>query len=201
LHTNDSVGAITRLLDLKIPSFLVTSSVTAIIAQRLVRKLCRCKQQERIPAEKSAALAAAGLAKVPDYLCVPVGCKDCDQSGYKGRIGVYETLVLDEVINDAVASGARDEQIRTLARSMGMKFMGDDALDKVAAGMTTLQEVLRVVPLDDLQNASRCIECRKHLVPEFVFCPYCGTAVVRKHRPTHTQYVKAPATVVTEDLP
>lgn len=199
LHTNDSVGAITRLLDLKIPSFLVTSSVTAIIAQRLVRKLCRCKRQERMPEEKSAALAAAGLVKVPDYLYVPVGCKDCDQSGYKGRIGVYETLVLDEVINDAVASGARDEQIRTLARSMGMKFMGEDALDKVVAGMTTLQEVQRVVPFEDLTNASRCLECRKNLVPAFVFCPYCGAAVVRKH--LHTQYVKAPATVVTEDLP
>ena len=200
LHTNDSVGAITRLLDLKIPSFLVTSSVTAIVAQRLVRKLCRCKRQERIPTQRAAELLAAGLNKVPDHLYVPVGCRECDQSGYKGRVGVYEVLVMDEVINEAIASGARDEQIRNLARSLGMKFMAEDALQKVVGGMTTLQEVLRVVPFDDMNSSSRCLECRKYLVAEFVFCPYCGTAVARKH--LQTQYVKAPVTAVaTEDLP
>jgi len=199
LHTNDSIGAITRLLDLKIPAFLLTSSLTAILAQRLVRKLCRCKRKERMPAQKSAELAAAGVLEPPEHLYLPVGCKECDQTGYHGRVGVYEMLVLDEVIKNAIASGSRDDQIRSLARSLGMKFMDQDALDKVTEGVTTLEEVMRVVPFEDVSSASRCVDCHKHLVAEFVFCPYCGTPVARKK--LRTQYVKAKAsaTPVTEE--
>jgi type IV pilus assembly protein PilB len=198
LHTNDSVGAITRLLDLDIPAFLVTSSVTAIMAQRLVRKLCRCKRKERIRADQSAELAAAGVAELPEFLHLPVGCKECDQSGYRGRIGVYELLVMDDVIRDAISSGSRDDQIRTLARSLGMRFMEQDALEKVTGGVTTLEEVMRVVPFDDLNSINRCAACHKHLVPAFAFCPYCGTPVARKTIPTQYVRVKAGATPVTE---
>jgi len=199
LHTNDSVGAITRLLDLKIPAFLLTSSLTAIVAQRLVRKLCHCKRKERLPAHKSAELAAAGVLELPEHLYLPVGCKECDKTGYHGRVGVYEMLVLDEVIKNAIASGSRDDQIRSLARTLGMKFMDQDALDKVTEGVTTLEEVMRVVPFEDVSSASRCVECHKNLVAEFVFCPYCGTPVARNK--LRTQYVraKASATPVTEE--
>ena len=204
LHTNDSVGAITRLLDLNIPAFLLTSSVTAIVAQRLVRKLCRCKRKEILRPEKAAALASAGIIDLPEYIHLPEGCKECDQTGFKGRVGVYELLVLDEVIKDAIASGQRDDQIRALVRSLGMKFMDQDALEKVATGMTTLDEVMRVVPFEDLGSSSRCIECRKYLVAAFAFCPYCGTPVAHKNVRTQTQYVKAKAgvaPVAAEDLP
>ncbi len=197
LHTNDSIGAITRLLDLNIPAFLLTSSVTAILAQRLVRKLCHCKRKERLPAHKGAELAAAGVTEPPEHLYLPAGCKECDQTGYRGRIGVYEMLVLDDVIKDAIASGSRDDQIRSLARSLGMKFMDQDALDKVTAGVTTLEEVMRVVPFEDVSSASRCVECHKYLVAEFVFCPYCGTRIAR--RIVETRYVKASATPVAEE--
>jgi len=196
LHTNDSVGAITRLLDLNIPSFLLTSSVSAILAQRLVRKLCRCKRKEPLQESTSAELQAAGMRELPDHIYVPTGCKECDDTGYRGRIGVYELLVMDDVIRDAIASGQRDDQIRTLARSLGMKFMEEDALDKVAAGVTTLDEVMRVVPFDELSSATRCAECKKHLIPAFAFCPYCGTRVAAKLVRTH--YVKAPVSQVTE---
>jgi len=199
LHTNDSVGAITRLLDLKIPAFLLTSSVTAIVAQRLLRKLCRCKRQQKISPSKSAELAVAGVAELPEHVYLPAGCKECDQTGYKGRIGVYEILVLDDIIRDAVSAGSRDDQIRSLARSLGMKFMEEDALEKVAAGVTTLEEAMRVVPFGDLSNGSRCVDCHKHLTPAFAFCPYCGARAIRKQ--VRTQYVKAHAApVVEEDL-
>jgi type IV pilus assembly protein PilB len=199
LHTNDAVGAVTRLLDLKIPAFLLTSSVTAIIAQRLVRKLCRCKRKEVLRPEKAANLAAAGITDLPEFVHLPGGCKECDQTGYRGRIGVYELLVLDDVIKDAISAGSRDDQIRSLVRSLGMKFMEQDALEKVTAGVTTLEEVMRVVPFDDLSSSSRCSQCRKYLVPAFVFCPYCGAAVTRNN--VRTQYVKvrAGATPVTEE--
>jgi len=196
LHTNDSVGAITRMLDLNIPAFLLTSSVTAIVAQRLVRKLCRCKRKERLPALRSAELAAAGVPEPPEYLYLPGGCKECDQTGYRGRIGVYEMLVLDDVIKDAITSGSRDDQIRSLARSLGMKFMEQDAMNKVAAGITTMDEVMRTVPFEDVSSASRCVECHRYLVTTFVFCPYCGTRIAR--RSVGTQYIKARVTTVTE---
>ncbi len=197
LHTNDSIGAITRMLDLNIPAFLLTSSVTAILAQRLVRKLCRCKRKERLQPHRCAELAAAGVAEPPEHLYLPVGCKECDQSGYRGRIGVYEMLVLDDVIKDAITSGSRDDQIRSLARSLGMKFMDQDALDKVTAGVTTLEEVMRVVPFEDVSSASRCVECHKYLVAAFVFCPYCGTRIARNK--VRTQYVRASATPVRQE--
>ena len=196
LHTNDSIGAITRLLDLNIPAFLLTSSVTAIVAQRLVRKLCRCKRKERLPAPRSAELAAAGVPEPPEYLYLPVGCKECDQTGYRGRTGVYEVLVLDDVIKDAITSGSRDDQIRSLARSLGMKFMEQDAMNKVAAGITTMDEVMRTVPFEDVSSASRCVECHKYLVTSFVFCPYCGTRIARRNA---TQYIKASPTAVTQE--
>jgi len=191
LHTNDSIGAITRLLDLNVPAFLLASSVTAIIAQRLVRKLCPCKKKERMRAEKSADLAAAGLREIPEYIYVPVGCKECDRSGYRGRIGVYEMLVLDDFIKDAISSGSRDDQVRSLARSLGMTFMDQDALGKVAAGATTLEEVLRVVPIENLSAASRCEGCSKYLVAAFHFCPYCGLRVGQRN--LQTEFVKAPS--------
>jgi type IV pilus assembly protein PilB len=196
LHTNDSVGAITRLLDLNIPSFLLTSSVSAILAQRLVRKLCRCKRKEPLQESTRAELQAVGMRQLPEHIYMPAGCKECDDTGYRGRIGVYELLVMDDVVRDAIASGQRDDQIRTLARSLGMKFMEEDALDKVAAGVTTLDEVMRVVPFDELSSTNRCAECNKHLIPAFAFCPYCGTRVAAKLVRTH--YVKAPVFRVTE---
>jgi type II secretory ATPase GspE/PulE/Tfp pilus assembly ATPase PilB-like protein len=202
LHTNDAVGAVTRLLDLKIPAFLLTSSVTAIVAQRLVRKLCRCKRKEVLRPEKAANLAAVGVTDLPEFVHLPGGCKECDQTGYRGRIGVYELLVLDDVIKDAISAGSRDDKIRSLARSLGMKFMEQDALEKVAAGVTTLEEVLRVVPFEDLSSSSRCAQCRKYLVPAFAFCPYCGAGATRNTLRTQYVKVKASATPVTEeDLP
>jgi type IV pilus assembly protein PilB len=197
LHTNDSIGAITRMLDLNIPAFLLTSSVTAILAQRLVRKLCRCKRKERLPALRSAELAAAGVPEAPEYLYLPGGCKECDQTGYRGRTGVYEVLVLDDIIKDAITSGSRDDQIRSLVRSLGMKFMEQDAMNKVAAGITTMDEVMRTVPFEDVSSASRCVECHKYLVTTFVFCPYCGTRIARRN--VGTRYIKASATPVTEE--
>lgn len=192
LHTNDSIGAITRLLDLKIPAFLLTSSVTAILAQRLVRKLCRCREKGGLSEVQRAELEAAGMLGVPEELFLPVGCKECDQSGYRGRVGVFELLVLDDIIKDAITSGSRDDQVRALARTLGMPFMEQDAMDKVAAGITTLQEVMRVVPFEGAQGSTRCADCNNHLVAAFVFCPYCGARVRNGSRP---QFIKAPMPV------
>ena len=104
---------------------------------------------------------------------MPVGCSDCDNSGYKGRVGIYELLTMDEQIRSAVRGGVRDEEVRNMARSGGMRLMQEDALEKVKNGITTLEEVLRVVPFDNAMGV-RCRNCGKALAPSFLFCPYCG---------------------------
>ena len=173
LHTNDSIAAITRLLDLNVPSFLISASVTAVIAQRLVRKLCVCRDMAPMTEDHASRLLAAGIVDFDSNAYVPLGCNECDNSGYKGRVGIYELLMLDEQIRSAVRSGARDEEIRNLARSGGMRLMQEDALEKVKQGITTMEEVLRVVPFDSAVSV-RCRNCGRALAPAFLFCPYCG---------------------------
>ncbi len=174
LHTNDSIAAVTRLLDLGIPGFMVASSVTAIMAQRLVRKLCACHNPVAATPNYAARLAAAGLLDPVDTERVPVGCAACDHTGYKGRVGIYEMLVFDEAVRAAVRStGGRGDEIRHLARSHGIKLMQEDALEKIRRGITSLEEVLRVVPFESLAT-EQCSHCNRELVPAFLFCPYCG---------------------------
>ena len=173
LHTNDSISAITRLLDLNIPGFLISASLTSVVAQRLVRKLCSCAQKVPMTEEHAARLLNGGIVDFGSHVHVPVGCAKCDNSGYKGRVGIYELLTLDEQIRTAIRSGGRDEEIRNLARSGGMRLMQEDALQKVKEGITTMEEVLRVVPLDNAMTI-RCRACGRALAPAFLFCPYCG---------------------------
>ena len=173
LHTNDSVSAITRLLDLNTPAFLVASSVSAVVAQRLVRKLCECRDVSAMTNEQASRFLAAGIVDFGSKIYIPTGCARCDNSGFQGRMGIYEVLVLDEQMRAAVRSGMRDEEIRNMARSGGMRLMQEDALEKVKSGLTTLEEVLRVVPFENIQ-AQRCRKCGKGLAPSFLFCPYCG---------------------------
>jgi type IV pilus assembly protein PilB len=175
LHTNDSIAAITRLLDLGIPNFLISASVTAVLAQRLVRKLCFCRKEAPITEEYSARLHAAGITDFGSTMYTPGGCARCDNTGYKGRVGIYELLIMDDQIRASMRTGFRDDEVRMIARSGGMKQMQEDALEKVKAGVTTLDEVLRVVPFEQASGL-RCDHCHKTIATNFVFCPYCGTA-------------------------
>jgi len=173
LHTNDSVAAITRLADLGVSPFLVASSMSAIIAQRLVRRLCTCRNEVPVTSEYSARLAAAGIADFESKMCVPVGCPDCDNTGYKGRIGVFEILVCDDQVRPLIRSNAAPSEIRTLIRGSGTRLFQEEALEKVRAGLTSLEEVFRIVPFDSAVPA-RCHSCKHHLAPDFLLCPYCG---------------------------
>jgi len=174
VHTNDSVAAIARLIDLKIPPYLIASSVTAIMSQRLVRKLCSCREQVAATPEYSAQLMAAGIQDVENEMYVPGACSACDHTGYSGRVCVAEMLVLDESVRNLIRSDARPEQIRIHARAHGMRTTFEDALDKVRAGVTTLAEVLRVVSFEEF-SAARCAKCSRELTHTFLFCPYCGS--------------------------
>jgi type IV pilus assembly protein PilB len=187
LHTNDSIAAVTRLLDLDIPGFLIASSVTGIMAQRLVRKLCACRDEVPATPEFTTQLLNVGLAEPPKTQAVPVGCPTCGHIGYKGRVGIYELLTFSESIRGAVRSGARTDEIRALARTSGMKLMQEYALDNVRRGLTTIEEVLRVVPFEPAA-AVECSSCGRDLLPSFMFCPHCGA----KRKRTADQRTAAP---------
>src|ERR1035437_4728884 len=98
LHTNDSISALARLLDLGIPEYLIASSVTGILAQRLLRKLCACHSQKQVTPDYAERLAAVGWIQPPERIPWPKGCSVCDQTGYKGRVGIYELLSIDDSI-------------------------------------------------------------------------------------------------------
>ncbi len=174
LHTNDSVAAVTRLVDLGIPPFMISSSVTAVLAQRLVRRLCDCRRTVAPTKEAITRLAALGMVESIESVCVPVGCEDCDQVGYKGRVGIYEILVFDETVREAVRAGERNDIIRYYMRDVGMRLMQQDALEKVISGITSVEEIARVVPVH-ADSFVLCVKCGRKITPTFQFCPHCGT--------------------------
>ncbi|HYG97291.1 MAG TPA: ATPase, T2SS/T4P/T4SS family [Solirubrobacterales bacterium] len=143
LHTNDAPGAITRLAKMGIESFLTASSVDCVVAQRLARKLCsHCKRRAVVRPE---ALNEAGVrvgAELEAY--EPVGCARCNQSGYRGRVGIYSVMKMSERIKDMTVSHAPEAEIGTAAREEGMCTLREDGLAKVRAGQTSFEEILRV---------------------------------------------------------
>jgi type IV pilus assembly protein PilB len=186
LHTNDSISAITRLLDLEIPAFHIAASMTGIVAQRLIRRLCSCRKPAPVTPEFIARLLQNGVTSPPQERYTAIGCDDCDLTGYKGRIGIYEMLVLDDSIRSAIRDGGRADTIRALARANGMRLMHEYALEHVLHGLTTLEEVQRVVPLERVA-AVNCASCLREVSPTFAFCPYCGERRVAQETSSQPQ--------------
>jgi general secretion pathway protein E len=140
LHTNDAVGAIPRLLDLGVPAFLVSATLQAVLAQRLVRRICNACREEAPPEREAIAL----LGESPPSLARGRGCAVCRGTGYRGRIGLFELFVLTDDLRDAIVTNPSRRRIETLAREHGMRPLRQDGWAKVRAGDTTIEEVLRV---------------------------------------------------------
>lgn len=146
IHTNDAPSALTRLVDMGVPPYITGSSLLGVVAQRLARKLCvECRQPVKVTqaALKAVGFTAAEAKTVTPY--GPVGCERCSGSGYSGRIGLFEVMTVDEDITRLFLQSAPSDQLRELALRKGMISLRRDALDKVAAGVTSLDEVARVV--------------------------------------------------------
>lgn len=143
LHANTAVGAISRLLDMNVPGYLLTSSIIGVISQRLVRKLCpHCMEAKSAEIGEKQALGLPIHEEVTVYK--PVGCPRCSNQGYKGRIGVYEILTLDKDIRNLINSGAKEDEILEKAKANGMQLLKDDAVLKVLSGDTSIEEMLKV---------------------------------------------------------
>ena len=149
LHTNDAAGAVTRLVDMGIEPFLVSSSVSGVIAQRLVRILCQRCKQPYTPTEEVLRRIGLDLFVAPPTLYKAVGCEFCNDIGYKGRLGIFEIMPVDEAIKTLVVKHATSSQIKDVAMAAGMRMLQQDGLAKVLNGTTSLEEVLRVVFVEE----------------------------------------------------
>jgi len=150
LHTNDSFGAMTRLLDMGIEPFLVSSSVSAVMAQRLVRRVCSACREAYEPSREEmeeVGITPQRLGGRPLYK-PGAGCGPCKRTGYRGRTGIHELLVVDDEIRGLVMKNADSATIRRAATARGMNTLREDGADKVLEGFTTIEEVLRVTQED-----------------------------------------------------
>ena len=152
LHTNDAASAMTRLLDLGVPSYLLNATILGVMAQRLVRTLCQnCRERIAYEERESGALPWEELvrpwtSKPPTHLYKPVGCLDCRMTGFRGRSGIYEVMLLSNEIRKLVSTEADISRIRRQAFKEGMKSLRISGAMKVAAGDTTIEEVVQVAP-------------------------------------------------------
>jgi general secretion pathway protein E len=144
LHTNDAIGAIPRLLDLGVADYLVAATVEGVVAQRLVRRVCSSCSESYVPNADNVSLLAGGAVR-PTKLYRGAGCATCRGTGFKGRVGVFELLLITDAMKDAITRRETRSKLRALALQQGMRTLRVDSWSKVQAGLTTVEEALRVI--------------------------------------------------------
>jgi RNA polymerase subunit RPABC4/transcription elongation factor Spt4 len=174
LHTNSSVASITRLMDMGIKPYILASALEGILAQRLVRRVCDAC---RVPV--TADREQLELLRVPPGLLDGgvyrgKGCDKCNNTGYRGRLGVYELFAMNDDFRHFISSGYRESELVEMARAGGMRTLVEDGIEKVRLGLTTLEELLRVIG-PRVVHERVCGTCKRHVDARFLFCPYCGT--------------------------
>src|SRR5947207_304994 len=174
LHTDDAPSVVTRLIDIGAEPFVIASALVGVVAQRLVRRLCvHCRRQYTPPADVLRALniAEADAGAIPFYKSV--GCDQCNHTGYRGRIGIYEVMKVTDKLRRLITSRAPLDQIRDAAVGGGMITLGEDGLSKVKSGVTTPEELLRVVT-EVREMRTLCSGCGGAVGVDFNACPQCG---------------------------
>jgi type IV pilus assembly protein PilB len=204
VHTNDAAGAVTRLIDLGLEPFMVSTSLVSVVSMRLVRKLCpKCRETYEVSAATLNRLGARDVGEGTVQLSRGRGCAHCRETGYVGRIGIFEVLEVNDSIRNLISQGASDTLIRHAAIESGMVSIGEDGLKKVMAGVTTLDEVSRVVYLAEMGVricptcanvlaaeydyctscgdfvGEHCEHCKRRVSPDWTFCPFCGGAAAK----------------------
>lgn len=186
LHTNDSVGAIARLDELEVRPVLLADSLIGVIAQRLVRRVCQECRQTYVPSEK--VLRQFGISQeradqshfhetVKKRIDQEYTCRNCNSTGYKGRIGVYEVLKINDKIRTLIGRNSLPQEIREAAEAAGMQSLLSYGIDLVCKGLTTFEEIERVLLFDSMQNLRKekaaCQKCFAELPENATECPYC----------------------------
>jgi len=172
VHTNDAAATVTRLLDLGIEPYVAASSLTLLASQRLVRRVCAGCSVPYTPTVDE--IQQFDLPAGASTLRFGTGCAACRQSGYSGRIGLYEVVPVVPAMAKLIESGASESAIRQQARAQGCRTLFEDAIAKLVAGLTTIDEISRVVQVDD---GPRCPSCRRAVAEDFSVCPHCSAAL------------------------
>jgi type IV pilus assembly protein PilB len=179
LHTNDAVAAVTRLVDMGVEPFLVASSLSLVIAQRLVRRPCEACAAPYVPSPRT--LSLLGLSEADLEGATPrrgKGCADCGGTGYRGRVGVFEVLPVTAQMRSVLLSTPTEAAIGAAARAHGMMTLRGSALAAAHRGETTYEEVLRATHVDTV-SGPRCPSCARALADDMLCCPFDGTPVGR----------------------
>jgi len=174
LHTNSAVSSITRLMDMGVKPYIIASALEGVIAQRLVRKICEGCRTPITPDRSLMELLRLPADFFSGDIFIGAGCPQCNNSGYRGRIGVYELFVMNDDFRQMVSTSYKESELLALARANGMRILLEDGLEKVRSGLTTLEEVLRVIgPMVRMERI--CEKCGKSIDSKFLFCPHCGS--------------------------
>jgi type IV pilus assembly protein PilB len=179
LHTNDAVSAVTRLVDMGVEPFLVASSLTLVVAQRLVRRPCASCAAEYLPSPRT--LALLGLTDEDLVGATPTrgkGCSECGGTGYRGRTGIFEVLPVTAALRKVLLTTPTEAAIGAAAREHGMTTLRASALAAAHRGETTYEEVLRATHVDAV-SGPRCPSCARALADDMVCCPWDGALVQR----------------------
>jgi type IV pilus assembly protein PilB len=174
LHTDNAPSCVLRLMDIGAEPYVIASALVGVVAQRLVRRLCvHCRRQYTPPPDTLRALnlSEADAAAIPFYKSV--GCDQCNHTGYRGRIGLYEVMRVTDKLRRLIAARAQEDQIREAALAGGMISLGEDGLAKVKSGVTTPDELLRVVT-EVREVRTLCASCGAAVGIDFAACPHCG---------------------------
>jgi len=151
LHTNDAPSAITRLRDMGVPAFLITATVEGILAQRLVRRICSECRTQFAPSDDLLMELQLPLNTARKYkFYYGKGCARCNNSGYKGRIGLYELMMMTDELRDGIAAEASADDLRVIARQQGMITLRESGLKLIFDGLTTIDEVVRETVIEDV---------------------------------------------------
>src|SRR5688572_5872647 len=177
LHTDDAPSCVTRLTDIGIEPYVSASALIGVIAQRLVRRLCvNCRRPYTPDAETLRAMSVSEAEAATITFYRAVGCDHCNQTGYRGRVGIYEIMHVSDKLRRSIAQRGSEAGLRDAALSDGMMSLGEDGLMKVKAGVTTPEELLRVVT-EVREARTVCPGCGAGVAADFVVCPSCGDRV------------------------
>ena len=174
LHTDDAPSTVTRLTDMNLEPYVIASALVGVVAQRLVRRLClSCRREYTPDAETLRALNITESGAAHFVFFKAVGCEECNHTGYRGRVGIYEMMRVTDKVRRLVAQRSGEDVIRDAAIAGGMVTLGEDALAKVKSGTTSVEELFRVVT-EVKEVRTLCPGCQAAVGIDFMACPHCG---------------------------
>jgi type IV pilus assembly protein PilB len=173
LHTNDTISSIVRLRDIGVPSYLIATSLNGIIAQRLARRICADCKEPYVPSLLE--LKNLGLTDIKGHTFYHgKGCPKCNTTGYKGRVGIFEVMVADAGMKELIRTDATEGVLKKEAMAKGMKLLKEDGLNKALAGLTTIEELMRILFVEEKEDVKECPNCSEKLQENITICPKCG---------------------------